>query len=89
MTGLVIHKKVNIRIPPDAITIIQSEIQEKSPVLMGACRDNPPDKSIGKALMDSGYSPQFSSYIVPLLIADGFCIANEQRPFVITKLRKT
>lgn len=88
-TGLVIHKNVNIRISPDSIKIIQAEIQEKSPVLMGACKDNPPDKSIGKALMNNGYSPQFSSYVVPLLIADGFCIANEQRPFVITKRAKT
>jgi hypothetical protein len=87
-TGLVIHKNVNIRIPHDAIKIIQAEIEEKSPVLMGACRDNPPVKSIGNALMNNGYSPQFSSYVVPLLISDGFCIANEQRPFVVTKLAK-
>ena len=83
--GLIIHKNIDIRISPDAIRIIQDEIQSKSPVLMGACRDNPPVRSIGYSLMNSGYSPQFSSYVIPLLIGEGFCIANERRPFVITK----
>lgn len=52
---------------------------------MGACRDNPSKNSIGEALKMQGYSPQNLSYVIPLLIEEGFCVANDQKPFVITK----
>lgn len=86
-TGLIVHKKVDVRIPAKAIQLIRGEIQNKSPILMGACRDNPAKNSIGETLLNNGYSPQFSSYVIPLLIEEGFCKASEQRPYEITRTK--
>ena len=83
--GLIIYKKINIKIPKIIINAIKSEIIRRSPVLMGACRDNPIKNSIGESLKMRGYSPQNLSYVIPLLIEEGFCAANDIRPFVITK----
>jgi hypothetical protein len=47
-----------------------------------ACRDK---NSIGESLKAQGYSPQNLSYVIPLLIEEGFCVANDKKPFVITK----
>lgn len=52
---------------------------------MGACRDNPSKYSIGESLREQSYSPQNLSYVIPLLIEEGFCVANDKKPFVITK----
>ena len=84
-TELTIYKNLNIKIPKKIIVAIKSEIKQKSPVLMGACRDNPSKYSIGESLRTQGYSPQNLSYVIPLLIEEGFCTANDKRPFVITK----
>lgn len=88
-TGLIIHKKVDVRITADAIKLINSDITNRSPVLMGACRDNPTQGSIGEVLKKNGYSPQYLSYVIPLLVEDGFCKASESKPFKIMKQNKT
>jgi len=84
-TELIIYKNLNIKIPKKIIDKIKSEIKQKSPVLMGACRDNPSKYSIGESLREQSYSPQNLSYVIPLLIEEGFCVANDKKPFVITK----
>ena len=83
--GLIIYKKINIKISENIIKAIKTEIIRKSPVLMGACRDNPSKNSIGESLKMQGYSPQNLSYVIPLLIEEGFCVANDKKPFFITK----
>ena len=83
--GLIIYKKINIKISENIIKAIKTEIIRKSPVLMGACRDNPIKNSIGDSLKMQGYSPQNLSYVIPLLIEEGFCVANDKKPFVIAK----
>lgn len=83
--GLIIYKKINIKISEKIIKVIKTEIIRKSPVLMGACRDNPSKNSIGESLKMQGYSPQNLSYVIPLLIEEGFCVTNDKKPFVITK----
>ncbi len=82
---LIIHKKMNIKISKASIALIKSEITRRSPVLMGACRDNPSKDSIGESLLKQGYSPQTLSYVVPLLIKEGFCAVNDRKPFLVTK----
>lgn len=83
--GLTVYKRVPIHISKEAIDIIKFEISEKSPIKMGACRDNPSKNSIGESLWAQKYSPQYSSYVVPLLIEEGFYVANDKKPFVIIK----
>lgn len=84
-TGLIVNK--NIYISAKAIQMIRGEIQQRSPVLMGACRDNPTRNSIGETLLNNGYSPQISSYVIPLLIEEGFCNANDRRPYKIMRTK--
>ena len=83
--GLKVYRGVPIYISKEIIEIIKSEIGHKSPIKMGACRDNPSKNSIGEHLRAQGYSPQYSTYVIPLLIQDGYCTANDQKPFIITK----
>ena len=83
--GLEVYKgSPSFKVSKELIDLIKSEIERKSPVLMGACRDNPNPYSIGRFLLDKGYSPQNLSYVIPLLIADGFCFASKKKPFMIT-----
>jgi len=84
-TGLIIHKNIEIYISKNIIQMIRSEIEKRSPVFMGACRDKPIKDSIGEALKNSGYSPQNLSYVIPLLIEEGFCKASDRRPYKIMK----
>ncbi|MRR16940.1 MAG: hypothetical protein EG826_10835 [Deltaproteobacteria bacterium] len=84
---LVIRKNIDIKISKANIDLIKAEIIKRSPVLMGACRDNPTKDSIGESLLRQGYSPQTLSYVIPLLIEEGFCVANDRKPFIITKNR--
>ena len=83
--GLIIYKKTKIRISREIVNAIKSEITRRSPVLMGACRDKPSKNSIGESLKMQGHSPQKLSYVIPLLIEEGFCMANDKKPFVITR----
>ena len=53
-TGLIVHKRTDVHITTDAIKLIKSEIASRSPVLMGACRDNPTKGSIGEVLKKNG-----------------------------------
>lgn len=86
--GLVVHKRVDVAISTTVIQFIRDEIDRRSPVRMGACRDNPSPGSVGEALLKKlNASPQNLSYVVPLLIADGFCTANRKKPIVITRTR--
>ena len=84
-TELIVHRNVDIHISADVIQMIRGEIEKRSPVLMGACRDNPTRNSIGEALLNNGYSPQMSSYVIPLLIEEGFCKASDRRPYKIIR----
>lgn len=58
---------------PDAIVLIKGAIRSKRRVHMGASRDNPPPNSLGEFCKQAGISPQWLSYLVPVLIAQGFC----------------
>lgn len=87
-TGLTVffrplHKK---KIPAGIINIIRQEITKRSPVLMGANRRPLVADSVGETLATKyNESPQVMSYVLPLLIEEGFCTASDGKPFVIHK----
>lgn len=86
-TELTIYQNSSInKISKENIAAIKTEIEQRSPVLMGANRTNPSKHSIGESLMIQRYSPQSLSYVIPMLIEDGFCAVNNKKPFVITKI---
>lgn len=75
------HKKI---ISPSIIRVIREEIAKRSPVLMGASRDPLVTNSIGETLaLRHNESPQVMSYVLPLLIEEGFCTVSDRKPFVI------
>lgn len=81
-------KNIGINIPPETIDIIRSEIEKNKEVPMGACRDNPTPGSLGYMLLNRyRVSPQFLSYVIPLLVEDGFCEAFKDKRSII--VRKT
>ena len=87
-TGLTVffkppHKK---KIPVTIINVIRQEITKRSPVLMGANREPLVADSVGETLaLNHKESPQVMSYVLPLLVAEGFCTVSDARPFVIHK----
>jgi hypothetical protein len=85
--GLLVRtERSHVRIPAEAIAVIRREIQRRTPVLMGANRDPLVRNSVGETLRrDHGYSPQLMSYVLPLLIEEGFCTVSAKRPYVIRR----
>lgn len=78
------HKK---KITLEIVRIIRDEITRRSPVLMGANRKPLVADSVGETLaLDYHESPQVMSYVLPLLIEEGFCTVNDKKPFVIYRV---
>ena len=75
-----------MKISPEVVRIIRHEIAMRSPVLMGANRKPLVANSIGETLwMQHKKSPQIMSYVLPLLVEEGFCTVSDRKPFVIRK----
>ena len=67
--------KVNIE--SNAIELVKEKINEKLEIAMGACRDNPSPNSLGEMLYKLRKSPQWLSYILPLLEKEGDITHNK------------
>lgn len=88
-TGLIVYFKppARMKIPPETIAIIRSEITSRSPVLMGANRGPLVADSVGETLATKyGETPQAMSYVLPLLIEEGFCTVSDSKPYVIHRI---
>jgi hypothetical protein len=88
-TGLTIFHKppYTEKIPVETINVIREEITKRSPVLMGASRQPLVADSVGETVaLKHNKSPQVMSYVLPLLIDEGFCKVSDRKPFVIHKL---
>lgn len=71
-------------IPVEIIKVIKTEITKRSPVLMGASRKPLLKDSVGETLYrEHGFSPAAMTYILPLLVEDGFCTVATERPYLI------
>jgi len=84
-TGLVVSfKNSATKITPEIITIIRGEIEKRSPVLMGANRKPLVADSVGETLwLKHRTTPRVMSYVLPLLVQEGFCTVSDRKPFVI------
>jgi hypothetical protein len=75
-------------IPAPIIEIIKTEIASRSPVLMGASRRPLVKDSVGETLFrEYDFSPAAMTYVLPLLIEDGFCAISTTRPYLISITR--
>jgi hypothetical protein len=86
--GLTVYFKPPTKkhIPPEIIRVIRAEISARSPVLMGANRNPLVADSVGETLcLKYSESPQVMSYVLPLLLEEGFCTVSDRKPFVIHK----
>lgn len=63
---------IKVNINRETIELIKKTIVDKGTIQMGACRDNPAKHSLGELLYSNKKSPQWLSYILPLLEADNF-----------------
>lgn len=89
-TGLMIHftSSPAMKISPEIIAVIRREIDERAPVKMGANRAPLVPDSVGETLAERhGVSPQVMSYVLPLLVEEGFCTVSEGRPVVVYRNR--
>jgi hypothetical protein len=85
-TGLIVYFKQpnRMKIRPETIAIIRQEISARSPVLMGANRGPLVADSVGETLaLKHNETPQVMSYVLPLVIEEGFCTVSDSRPYVI------
>jgi len=76
---------VKIHIRTDTVGIIKNEIRMSRGITMGACRDNPTPGSLGyKLLHQHNKSPQNLSYVIPLLVEEGFCTTSKHgRSYIV------
>jgi hypothetical protein len=86
-SGLVVHhQRTQTKVPLKVIEVIRKEIDKRSPVLMGACLKPLVPDSVGETLqLKHRVSPQIMSYVLPLLIEEGFCRISGRRPVRIYK----
>jgi hypothetical protein len=84
-TGLIVSfKNSAMKITPETVRIIRDEITKRSPVRMGANRKPLVADSVGETLwLQHRTTPQVMSYVLPLLVEDGFCTVSDRKPFVI------
>jgi hypothetical protein len=77
-------RKTTLKIAPEIVRVVRSEIAKRSPVLMGACFKPLVADSVGETLwLEHKISPQVMSYVLPLLIEEGFCRVSGSKPFKI------
>jgi hypothetical protein len=75
-----------VSISVGGIIFIRNEIRRAGEIAMGACRDNPPLGSLGYKLLNWGRSPQWLSYVIPLLAEEGFCeFYKEGRRYIVRR----
>jgi hypothetical protein len=88
-TELVVKfRNTQLKISPKIVAAIRREIERRSPVKMGANRKPLVANSVGETLYEQHrVSPQVMSYVLPLLIEEGFCSVTSKRPFVIYRDR--
>ena len=61
-----------VRIDADTILFVKKVINDKGNIKMGACRDKPSPQSLGEMISKRGKSPQWLSYMLPLLEEENF-----------------
>lgn len=83
--GLTVQfKKSTLKIHPQIVQVVRNEISMRSPVLMGACFKPLVTDSVGETLWtEHKISPQIMSYVLPLLVEEGFCRVSDSKPFKI------
>lgn len=84
-TGIIVSfSNSAMKITPETIRIIRDEITKRSPVRMGANRRPLVADSVGETLwINHRTTPQAMSYVLPLLIEEGFCSVSGRKSFVI------
>ena len=81
----------HIKISREGVEAVKEQVRSRRHVGMGASRDNPPRDTLGRYLLDNHIgSPQWLTYLVPILAAEGFCsVTKEGSGFFITHRRTT
>ncbi len=79
-----LQEKSAIVITPFTQDLVREAIRSSGKILMGASRDNPPKNSLGFFVKGEKQSPQQLSYLIPILVDEGFCtFERDGNAFVI------
>jgi hypothetical protein len=68
-----LQEKSAIVITPFTQNLVKEAIKSNLRILMGASRDKPPKNSLGFLIKKEKQSPQQLSYLIPILMDEGFC----------------
>lgn len=82
------QEKFALAITPYTVNLIKSAIKRKRQIFMGASRDNPPEDSLGALLKNERQTPQQLSYLIPILINEGFCEYTKKGKAFIIKYKE-
>jgi hypothetical protein len=83
-----LQQKSAIVITPFTQNLVKEAIRSNGKIRMGASRDNPPSNSLGAMIKKERQSPQQLSYLIPILVEQGFCrFHKDGRAFVIEYVR--
>src|SRR5436309_1115338 len=76
------HPQIRTVVPitPFVIAQVEAIIAARGRVLIGPSRDAPLRDSLGEWLTADHKSPQLLSYLVPILVEQGFCTIVGHRP---------
>lgn len=79
--------KSALAITPFEIALVRRLIAERSPLRMGASRDNPPEGSLGHFFKREGLTPQHLSYLIPILRQAGECrVIQDGKAFIVERV---
>ena len=79
-----VQNKSAIVVTPFTIDLVKKAIENAGEIKMGASRDNPPKNSLGDLIKQEKQSPQQLSYLIPILIDEGFCdVKKDGKAFII------
>jgi hypothetical protein len=68
-----LQEKSAVAITPFTQNLVKEAIKAHGNILMGASRDKPPRNSLGFLIKEEKQTPQQLSYLIPILIDQGFC----------------
>jgi hypothetical protein len=69
--------------------LVKEAIKSSGKILMGASRDTPPKSSLGFLIKEEKQSPQQLSYLIPILIDEGFCTFERVGKAFVIKYKRS
>jgi hypothetical protein len=83
------QEKSRVLIRPEEVELVKREIRTRLRVKLGASRTKPIPGSLGDVLASHGGAPPILSYLIPILVRQGFCFTAPAGGSFIVVFRST